>query len=84
MKINKIKTKLISFHCGTNGMEKHSKFINSIDSEEIKIINCYTKYNTYEKHMPDYLYYVIQYREIVKISIFEIICNFVNKIFRLC
>jgi hypothetical protein len=83
MKISKIKTKLISFHCGTNGMAKHSEFINSIDSKEIKIINCYTKYNTYEKHIPDYLYYVIQYREIVEISIFEIICKFVNKTFKI-
>jgi hypothetical protein len=83
MKISKTKTKLISFNCGTNGMEKHSEFINSIDSQEIKIINCYTKYNRFESHIPDYLYYVVQYKEVVEISIFEIICNFVNKTLRI-
>ena len=80
MKVLRKKTELIRFHCGTNGMEKHSNFINSIDEKGIKIINCYTKYNSYEKHMPDYLCYVIEYNEVIEVNIFERICNFVNKI----
>lgn len=83
MKTVKQKTELISFHCGTNGMEKHSNFINSIDKKGIKIINCYTKYNRFKEHMPDYLYYVIQYNEVIEATIFERFYNFVNKICRI-
>lgn len=57
-------TELVSFYTGTDGLKKHSEFIDSIDEKGIKIIHTYTLYHKYSSsHMPEYLNYVISYKD---------------------
>ena len=60
MKKQKTKTKLVSFYTGTDGLQKHYEFINSIDEKGIKIIHAYTLFHDYSSsHKPQWLNYVI-------------------------
>jgi hypothetical protein len=51
----------LSFHTGTDGMKKHSEFIDWVNESGTEIINSYITYNKYShSHRPQYINYVIK------------------------
>ena len=53
----------VSFHTGTDGMKKHSQFIDWVNESGIEIINSYITYHQYEPHKPQYINYVIKIKK---------------------
>ena len=57
--------KLYSFHTGTDGMRRHSEFIDYLSRNGLEIVNAYVLYHSYNSsHKPAYLNYVIQPQKI--------------------
>jgi len=52
-----------SFHTGTDGMKKHSQFIDWVNESGAEIINSYITYHRYEPHHPEYINYVIKIKK---------------------
>ena len=51
----------VSFHTGTDGMKKHSEFIDWVNQNDVEIINSYITYHKYShSHQPQYINYVIK------------------------
>jgi hypothetical protein len=61
----KSKIQHVSFHTGTSGMKNHNEFIIWVNSENVKIINSFIQYHSYDNsHKPAYINYVIKYKKI--------------------
>ena len=60
----KYKVALFSFQTGTDGMERHRKFLKDISEENAQIINSFIEYHRYDphQHKPAYINYVIRYK----------------------
>ena len=51
----------VSFYTGTDGMKKHSEFIDWVNENDVEIINSYITYHKYDySHIPRYINYVIK------------------------
>ena len=51
----------VSFHTGTDGMKKHSEFIDWVNESGTEIINSFITYHKYShSHKPQYINYVIK------------------------
>ena len=51
----------LSFYNGTDGMKKHSEFIDWVNESGTEIINSYITYHKYShSHQPQYINYVIK------------------------
>jgi hypothetical protein len=52
----------VSFHTGTNGMKRHRDFIETVNKENIEIINSYITYHrdNLHSHKPESINYVIK------------------------
>jgi len=59
----KSQIKEVSFHTGTDGMKKHSQFIDWVNESGAEIINSYITYHRYEPHQPEYINYVIKIKK---------------------
>jgi len=60
----KRRTKYLCFHTGTKGMSNHCRFIKKVDDEGIEIINSWTTYHSHSSsHIPEYLHYVITFKQ---------------------
>ena len=54
----------LSFHTGTDGMKKHSEFIDWVNESGAEIINSYITYHQYSlKHQPQYINYVFKFKK---------------------
>jgi len=61
---NSVKTKVVSFDCGTDGLNQHKQFIETLEQNKGRIIHSYTLYKKKysELHIPDSLNYVVEYQ----------------------
>ena len=59
----KSQIKEVSFHTVTDGMKKHSEFIDWVNESGAEIINSYITYHRYEPHQPEYINYVIKIKK---------------------
>jgi len=54
----------VSFHTGTDGMKKHSEFIDWLNESGTEIINSYIIYHQYDNsHKPQYINYVFKFKK---------------------
>ena len=60
----KSQIKEVSFHTGTDGMKKHSEFIDWVNESGTEIINSYITYHQYDNsHQPQYINYVVKIKK---------------------
>ena len=54
----------LSFYNGTDGMKKHSEFIDWVNENDVEIINSYITYHKYDySHQPQYINYVVKIKK---------------------
>ena len=65
-----VKTELVSFDCGTDGLNQQKRFIETLDQNKGRIVHVYTLYKKKcsELHIADTLNYVVEYKIENKIS----------------
>ena len=60
----KTEVKEVCFHTGTDGMKKHSEFIDWVNESGTEIINSYITYHQYDNsHQPQYINYVFKIKK---------------------
>jgi hypothetical protein len=60
----KYEVRHLEFHTGTNGMQRHDKFIEAVNKENVQIINSYIMYHSYtNSHKPESIHYVIKVKK---------------------
>ena len=54
----------VSFYTGTDGMKKHSEFIDWVNENDVEIINSFITYHKYDySHIPRCINYVIKIKQ---------------------